>query len=110
MGVHTRKSVVMLTVFMLLALAIPAPAKTIHSSFTLRSPAKLAGTQLKPGDYDVNADDTRVTLWSNGKVVAEAKVEWKDGTSKASQTSLLIAGDEIKEIRFVGKTRYAVVQ
>jgi hypothetical protein len=110
MGVLTRKSIAFLTVLMLLALAIPAPAKTIHSSFTLPSPAKLAGTQLKAGDYDVNADDTKVTLWSKGKVVAEAKVEWKDGTSKASQTSLLIAGGEIKEIRFGGKTRYAVIQ
>ena len=110
MSVLARKSVAVLTVFILLVLAIPAPAKTIHSSFTLPSAAKLAGTQLKAGDYNVDADDATVKLMSKGKVVAEAKVEWKDGTSKASQTSLLIAGDEIKEIRFEGKTRYAVIQ
>jgi hypothetical protein len=110
MGVHVRKIVGLLAVLMLLASGVSASAKTIHSSFTLPSAAKLAGAPLKAGEYDVNADDTKVTLLSKGKVVAEAKVEWKDGASKASQTSLLIAGDEIKEIRFEGKTRYAVIQ
>jgi hypothetical protein len=110
MGVFTRKTAVILGVFMLLMVAITASAQPIRSSITLASPAKLGGADLKPGDYTITADDTKVSLAYNGKVVAEAKVEWKDGTSKASQTSLLIAGDEIKEIRFGGKTRYAVVQ
>jgi hypothetical protein len=109
MGVFTRRTVGMLAVIMLLALTISASAKPIHSSFTLPASAKLSGAELKAGDYNVNADDTKVTLLFKGKVVAEAKVEWKDGTSKASQTSVLIAGDEIKEIRFEGKTKYAVI-
>lgn len=109
MGVLVRKSVALFTVLMLLAMAIPAPAKSIHSSFNLPSPAKLSGTPLKAGEYEVKADETKVTLVFNGKVVAEAKVEWKDGASKASQTSLLIVGEEIKEIRFGGKSRYAVI-
>ena len=110
MGVYTRKVTALLTVFILLAMAVPAPAKIIHTTVTLPSAARLGGATLKAGDYNVNADDTKVTLMFRGKVAAEAKVEWKDGASKASQTSLLIAGDEIKEIRFEGKTRYAVVQ
>lgn len=110
MGALVRKFGVFLSVFMLLTLAIAASAQPIHSTFTLPVPAKLAGTDLKPGDYSVTADDAKVTLSFNGKVVAEAKVEWKDGASKAPLTSLLIDGDEIKEIRFGGKTRYAVVQ
>jgi|ERR1700693_1544506 len=110
MSVLVRKIAIFLTVFMLLTLTIAASAQPIRSNFTLASPAKLGGAELKAGDYNITADDTKVTLKVNGKVVAEAKVEWKDGASKASQTSLLIAGDEIKEFRFEGKTRYAVVQ
>ena len=110
MSVLVRRITVFLTVFMLLTLTIVASAQPIRSSFTLASPAKLSGAVLKAGEYRISADDTKVTLTANGKVVAEAKVEWRDGTSKASQTSLLIAGDEIKEIRFEGKTRVAVVQ
>ena len=109
MGVFIRRTFGMLTVLMLLALTVSASAKPIHTSFTLMSTAKLSGTELRAGDYNVNADDTKVTLVFKGKVIAEAKVEWKDGTSKASQTSVLIAGEEIKEIRFEGKTKYAVI-
>ena len=109
MGVFTRRLIGMLTVLMLLALTVSASAKPIHTSFTLASAARLNGTELKAGDYNVNADDTKVTVVFEGKVIAETKVEWKDGTSKASQTSVLIAGDEIKEIRFKGQTKYAVV-
>lgn len=94
---------------MLLALAIAASAQPIRTSFTLAAPAKLAGTELKPGDYNVAADDTKLSLSFNGKVVAETNVEWKDAGSKASQTSVLVDGDSIKEIRFAGKTRYAVI-
>ena len=107
MGVLARK---LTTAFLLLALAVPALAQPIRTSIKLVSPAKLAGTVLKPGDYDVVADDTKVTLSAHGKMVGEAKVEWKDGRAKTDQTSVLMAGDEIKEIRFGGKTQYAVIQ
>ncbi len=110
MRVLVRQIAVLTAFFMLLTLTLAASAQPIHTSFTLRSSAKLAGTELKAGDYNVTADDTKVTIMSRGKVVAEAKVEWKDGASKAGSTSLLIAGDEIKEIRFGGNTKYAVVQ
>lgn len=109
MGVFTRRIVATLSVLMLLTLSVSASAKPIHTSVILVSNAKINGTALKAGEYNVNADDTKVTLTVDGKVIAESKVEWKDGTSKASSTSVLIAGDEIKEIRFKGQTRYAVV-
>ena len=38
--------------------------------------------ELKPGTYRVTADDSKVTLTLDGKVVAEAPVQWKDETNK----------------------------
>jgi hypothetical protein len=109
MGVLTRRIVATLSVLMLLALTVSASAKPIHTTINLVSNAKINGTSLKAGEYNVNADETKVTVVFEGKVIAESKVEWKDSTSKAASTSVLIAGDEIKEIRFKGQTRYAIV-
>ena len=53
-----------------LALALPAlgsenPAKkskALKTTFDLLQPATIDGTQLKPGTYDVTADDSTITL------------------------------------------------
>jgi hypothetical protein len=43
-------------------------------------------------------------------VVAEANAQWMDGQGKASDTSLVTDGDNIREIRFGGKSRYVVIR
>jgi hypothetical protein len=45
-----------------------------------------------------------------GKVVAEAPVQWKDGDKKEFATHVVLDGNNIKEIRFAGRTRYIVIQ
>jgi hypothetical protein len=69
----------------------------------------IAGKQLKPGMYHISADDTTVTLSLDGKVVAQAPVEWKDETSKPRQCQILSRDSQVKEIHFGGKMRYIAI-
>jgi hypothetical protein len=71
--------------------------------------ATIGGKEVKAGTYDVKATETKVTLLRNGKVVAEAPVQWKDEQSKSSFSSIVMDGSTVKEIHFNGKSRYAEV-
>jgi hypothetical protein len=75
----------------------------------LLSAVTLAGKQLKPGTYRITADDSKVTLTMNGKVVAEAPVEWKDETTKPIHSTIVTNDDQLKEIHFNGKMRYVAI-
>jgi hypothetical protein len=103
-----------------LALVIPASARenapknsksTVVETMDLLNPATIAGKQLKPGTYEVKADDSKVTLSLNGKVVAEAPVQWKDEQSKAKYSAIVTDGDgnQVKEVHFNGKNRYVEI-
>jgi hypothetical protein len=103
-----------------LALSIAAhatPAKDAKSSVTpivktdlkLLSPATLGGTGLKAGEYSVTADDAHAKFLRNGKVIAEASVQWKDESAKPQNNSVVIDGNQIKEIHFGGKMKYVEI-
>jgi len=73
------------------------------------SACTLAGKQLKPGTYQVTADDAKVTIQRNGKVVAEAPVTWKDETTKPRNSNIVTVEDHVTEIHFNGKMRYVSI-
>lgn len=70
----------------------------------------LAGTMVKEGTYQLKMDDSTVAFVANGKVVAEAQGEWKDGSDKAAYDFIKVEGNAIKEIHIGGQTRYFSVQ
>lgn len=100
-----------------LALAMPLAAhnnagkdsKTVSVSMEILNDATIGGKQVKAGTYDVKADETKVTLSRNGKVVAEASVQWKDEQSKPTFSSIVVDSGTVKEFHFNGKARYADV-
>jgi hypothetical protein len=108
---------IVMTVLVALALAIPAMAKhdatndskQISTRMDLMNPATLSGKALQPGNYAVTADETKVTLSLNGKIVAEAPVQWKDEAGKARYSAFVTDGSQIREIHFSGKTKYIEV-
>ena len=117
-----RKMNCVLTVFAALALVLSiathtTPAKDAKSTVTpivksdvkLLNPAKLAGADLKAGDYSVTADDTHAKFSKGGKVIAEVPIQWKDESGKARFTAVVVDGNQIKEIHFGGKTKFAEV-
>src|SRR5580704_8874837 len=107
-----------MTVFAALVLLVAiaaqtAPAKDtkagLSTTMSLLAPATFAGHELKPGDYAVSADETHVQISMNGKVVAEAPVQWKDETSKAKYSAFVSENNKITEIHFGGKTRFVTI-
>lgn len=84
-------------------------SKSTKASMDVLTQTSLAGKQIKPGTYVVTADDSKVTLSMNGKVVAEAPVQWKDETTKVKSSNFVSVGDQIKEIHFGGKMRYVEI-
>lgn len=106
-----------MTVLAALALALPVAAKhdtndsksTVKASMDLPTAAILAGAELKPGSYTVSADESKVTLSRDGKVVATAAVQWKDAPNKARYSAIVTDGSQIREIHFNGKTKYAEI-
>ena len=91
--------------------AFAAP-KSANAKTTLKTTVEvlhddtLAGKPLNKGTYTLQADESKVTFISHGKVVAEAPSEWKDDKGKTEADSIVTDSGAIKEIRFGGKTRY----
>jgi hypothetical protein len=107
-----------MTMLAALALAMPIAARADESKTTkpvshvavdLHSSATLAGKDLKPGTYQVSADESKMTISRDGKVVAEVPIEWKDAQSKASYTSVVTDSNQITEVHFGGKSKYISV-
>jgi hypothetical protein len=103
-------------ILVVVALAMPLAARAFangsqstSATMDVLTAVSLNGKQLKPGTYTVTADDTKVTIAKNGKVVAEAPVEWKDETSKPRNSNIVTNNDEVSEIHFGGKMRYVQV-
>jgi hypothetical protein len=118
MKMEHRRINFVVTILAALALVIPIAARADDSktvkpvsrvAVDLHSAATLAGKDLKPGTYQLSADDSKMTISRDGKVVAEAPIEWKDGQSKASYTSVITDSDKITEVHFGGKTKYISV-
>jgi len=108
---RVKQVVRILVVLALVMVARGASANGSKTSATvdLLSAASLNGKHLKPGTYTITADDTKVTVAQNGKVMAEAPVEWKDESKKPSNSNIVTNNDEVTEIHFGGKTRYVTI-
>lgn len=116
MSRHSMKQIFTILAALVLLVSISAqiaPAKDtkagVNTTMSLLNPTTLAGKNLKPGDYAVTVDDTHVKLSMNGKVIAEAPVQWKDETSKARFSAFVINDNKITEIHFGGKTRFVTI-
>jgi hypothetical protein len=81
----------------------------VKSDVKLLDSAKLGSSDLKPGDYSVTADDTHAKFLKGGKVIAEVSIQWKDESSKAKYTTVVVESSQIKEIHFSGKMKYVEI-
>ena len=113
----SRRGVNRVVPLLFLAMAMPFTArvasantsKPTSATMDILSTVSLNGKQLKPGSYTVTADDSKVTVAQNGKVMAEAPVEWKDENSKSRTSNIVTTNDQVTEIHFSGKMRYVTV-
>lgn len=89
-------------VFVVLALAV-ASAKTY--SVTLFQPSIVGGTELQPGDYKVDVQDSKVVIKS-GKTSVESAVKVETGEQKFNATAVRYTNGDgkyrVQEIRLGG--------
>jgi hypothetical protein len=115
----TRKMLsTMFAAAMAITLAAPAFAdgrvskdtKALKATLTIPNAVTFAGKQLKPGSYDVVADQSKVRISQNGKLIAEAPAQIEEQTNTERSTSVVLHGTDIREIHFGGKNHYVAVQ
>lgn len=114
-----NKLVHLFAVSLLLAVAIPAMASPkgakmsntlAKGQFALAGGEIINGTALTPGEYKVVANDSTVSFFRGSKLIAQAPIQWKDGTRKIEQNAIVTDAGKIQEVRFKGQNRSVVVQ
>jgi hypothetical protein len=95
---------VALTLLLAVGLLLPAFAKPIKTSFEVFEKTTIAGTELKPGVYRLEADETTFKVLRDKRVVVEGTATWAN-CAKQSQTALVRSGEAVTEIRIKGQDR-----
>jgi len=91
-----------------LAAAFAGTVPSVHSyRITLTQSAVVNGTELKPGDYRLSVDTSKITL-VNGKTSVEAPATVEGVDKKFDTTAIRYTGKTIAEIR-VGGTKTRIV-
>jgi|GEM_PF-806771 len=114
MSLTGRNRVMVMLAVLALALSLAARSAAAKGSkavaratVQVSENATLAGKQLKPGTYNVRASESTLTLSQNGKVVAEAPIEWNNEATGSPSSAVMIDSGAVTEVHFEGKTRYA---
>ncbi len=99
-----KKGFVMFVTVMALSVAAMAAPKAKKQNFELLRDSEIAGTQLKPGDYQVSVDNGIATVYHNGKSVGSFTVRSEEGATKFEGTQVVYSTDDHKviEIRLAG--------
>jgi hypothetical protein len=115
MGTGNKKQSRWLMAIFVLAFAAPMLAgpmvgKTTKTNLTFSRALKIGDKQLKPGDYSVVANGTKVSIMHSGKLMAEAPAQWVDSDQVATADSVVYENQEIREFRFKGLKQRLVIQ
>lgn len=87
-----------------LTLVMPVWARTYEEALNLTKTATIGSTQLKAGNYQLTADDTKkeLTVVQNGKVIATVPGQWIKLPKKADHSSIESDGDKVTQVQFKG--------
>jgi hypothetical protein len=85
-------------------LVTPVWARTYKASWTVNTPVSIGGTQVKAGEYQLNADDAKkeLTVLQNGKVLATVPGQWVKLPKKADYNAIDTDGGKVSQVRFGG--------
>jgi hypothetical protein len=106
---HRKCVLPMIIAALSLLLAASAEAKPVKTTVAISQPVMLGEKQLAPGDYRVEADDSRVIIRRGREVVAEMPANWRDLETPARNSGLVLREGRIVEIRFGGRSRALAV-
>jgi hypothetical protein len=90
-----------------LTLAMPMWARTYKQPWIVSTPATIGSTEVKTGQYQLNADDSKkeLTVVQNNKVVATVSGQWIKLPKKADYSTVLTDGNKVTQIEFSGSNQ-----
>ena len=92
----------------LFVLASPVWAAHIDSAtWTVSQSTSLGSTQVKPGDYEIRAEEgqSQLTLFSKGKMVAQVPCHWTQLSAKPEYSEVVVDTDKVTQVKFGGRTQ-----
>jgi hypothetical protein len=93
--------------FALLIVALPLWAAHMDKqTWTVLHPSMIGTQQLKPGAYELKADEGKndLTVIQDGKVIADVPGHWVQLPAKALQSEVSIDGNAVTQVQFEGRT------
>ena len=87
-----------------LTLTMPVWARTYKYSLALSKNTTIGSAQLKPGSYDLTADDTKkeLNILQKGKIIATVQGQWVKNLEKGDGAGVDSQDDKITLVRFSG--------
>ena len=87
-----------------LTLTMPVWARTYKESLVLDKNSTIGSAQLKPGTYQLTADDTKkeLNILQKGKIIATVQGQWIKIPQKAGAPEVDFDGDKITQVQFSG--------
>jgi hypothetical protein len=79
-------------------------ARTYKESLVLNKNTAIGSAQLKPGSYELTADDTKkeLNIMQKGKIIATVQGEWVKVPQNAQGSGVDSTNDKITQVRFSG--------
>lgn len=108
MRINVKQCLGALTV-LFLALPIWAGTQTSRrdtATLDVEQPTMIGTTQLKPGDYQLQARENENTLQvlHDGKVIAQVPCHWMELPKKAENSEVITMKNQVTQVEFSGRT------
>jgi hypothetical protein len=77
------------------------------ATFTVHEPTTIGTTQLKPGEYSLEAVDgqNELDVLQHGKVIAKAPCHWTALPAKATDSEVLTDQGKVTQVNFKGNAQ-----
>lgn len=87
-------------------LTLPVWARTESAELEVTEATEIAGTQLRPGEYEIKVKDgaAQVSVVRDGKTVAQVPCQWIQLPNKAANSQVITSNNKVTEVDFGGKT------
>jgi hypothetical protein len=91
--------------FSLITLPIWA-AHTDSISWDVTQSTTIGSAQVKPGDYQLRAEEgqTELQVVQKGKVIAKVPVRWTQLPNKAADSEVQVDNNQVTQVQFAGRT------
>jgi hypothetical protein len=107
-----RRVIQCAAVLAVLAMTVPAWARTYKEELTADKDTNIGGTMLKAGSYELSADSgkTQLEILVNGKVMATVQGQWVKLPSKPQYSTVVSDGNKVTQVQFSGTDQAFQVQ